>query len=323
MYGVCGALLVQQVHHYCLLNRNTGKNLKEGIHWCYNTHKQWAEILQGFSVRTIRREIDKLLAMKVLVAGNFNKRRYDKTGWYRLDYDVLCVQIGKSECPNWPHRSVHFGPIEVSKLAAPIPESSSESNTESSLAVPKPQPEESTKLLTGKVKVKQMSKGPTTSTAILTQSKINIGTHAEPKNSPSALKMLWQQNVPKYNDSVKFMAEMKKLQQGQLSHISKFLGENAGATVLCVIKEWIAFTQFVAAQVGCKTTPDVPQIGFLLKYVGEARSFALHQVQLTAPKKVQSPNPQPTKQHKEPVQGKPVTEGIATMEDILKWKKKK
>lgn len=133
--GLNEAIVLQQIHYW------TAKklNLKEGQYWVYNTYNDWKEQFPFWSVRTIRRIFKKLEELGYLIRGRFNKTSYDRTSWYRIDYDVLeektnleikssnpfeeeekmtsspsrSGQIGQLERSNWP--------FEEDKLDTPIP----------------------------------------------------------------------------------------------------------------------------------------------------------------------------------------------------------
>ena len=84
-FGMCGALLIQQIHYWTLKKNH----FHEGHYWCYNTYKDWSEQLMGFTPKTIQRTVDELRKQGVVVVGKFNKKKYDKTFWYRVDTQAL------------------------------------------------------------------------------------------------------------------------------------------------------------------------------------------------------------------------------------------
>lgn len=85
--GLNEAIILQQIHW--LLSKS--KNDFEGKYWIYNTYEDWKENhFRFFSVSTIRRAIDKLESLKLIVStSKFNRMKMDKTKWYTIDYDKL------------------------------------------------------------------------------------------------------------------------------------------------------------------------------------------------------------------------------------------
>jgi len=83
--GLNEAIFVQQLYYW--LDRSD--NVKDGELWVYNTAKQWQEQLPFFGVRTIERVIRSLREKGIIIVGSYNKKSFDRTNWYRLDYDRL------------------------------------------------------------------------------------------------------------------------------------------------------------------------------------------------------------------------------------------
>ena len=83
-YGVCGAMIIAQVHFMCYQKAND----KAGYRWCYNSYAQWSELLP-FSAMTIRRTMKDLELDGVIIAASYNRHGWDKTKWYRVCYEQL------------------------------------------------------------------------------------------------------------------------------------------------------------------------------------------------------------------------------------------
>jgi DNA-binding Lrp family transcriptional regulator len=63
-------------------------SIRDGYHWTYRTYQEWEDDL-GLSRSTIQRIVRRLKAQGIVVCGCFNRFRYDRTTWFRLDYEVL------------------------------------------------------------------------------------------------------------------------------------------------------------------------------------------------------------------------------------------
>ena len=85
--GLNEALLLQQIHYW--LDPRINKNCINGMHWVYNSYKDWQRQFPFFTEITIRRTIKKLEEMKLLIADNFNTKRSDNTKWYTINYEAL------------------------------------------------------------------------------------------------------------------------------------------------------------------------------------------------------------------------------------------
>ncbi|NPC91194.1 hypothetical protein HOO54_02725 [Bacillus sp. WMMC1349] len=106
--GLNEAIVIQQVHYWL---KSSGKEI-EGRKWIYNTYDEWLEQFPFWSKSTLRRIVSSLEESGLLITGNFNKMKADKTKWYSIDYDRLfkmsrgSVQNEQSDCSNWTHESV-------------------------------------------------------------------------------------------------------------------------------------------------------------------------------------------------------------------------
>ncbi|WP_238941809.1 hypothetical protein [Bacillus sp. REN10] len=100
--GLNESIILQQVHYWL----QSSEHEHDGRKWVYNTYEQWQEHFPFWSISTIRRSIKSLEDAGLLIAGNFNKRKSDKTKWYSIDFEKVeglnspSVQNEQSECSN-------------------------------------------------------------------------------------------------------------------------------------------------------------------------------------------------------------------------------
>lgn len=83
--GLNNAIVVQQVHYWLRISSNN----RDGYTWVYKSIEEWADEFPFYSKRTIQRIIAELESKEILVVGNFNKLKFDRTKWYRIDYEKL------------------------------------------------------------------------------------------------------------------------------------------------------------------------------------------------------------------------------------------
>jgi hypothetical protein len=60
------------------------RNFHEGRYWTYNSQEAFQKMFPGWKRETIRRIIRNCVKHGLLIVGNFNKKSYDRTGWYSL-----------------------------------------------------------------------------------------------------------------------------------------------------------------------------------------------------------------------------------------------
>ena len=94
-YGVEKAVVLSNIRFW--LNNNKNKDLStvkhDGYYWMYNTAKDMSNVLPYFTQSKVQRLLKQLEDDGVLIVGNYNKVKYDRTKWYTLSeftYDDNC-----------------------------------------------------------------------------------------------------------------------------------------------------------------------------------------------------------------------------------------
>lgn len=129
--GLNCAIIVQQMHYWTEINRKADRNYYDGYHWTYNSVTEWNKQFPFWSEQTIQRTITKLEKAKIIVSANYNKKQYDRTKWYRVNYEMLTTieestsyQIDMFILSDWGNQAINLIP--------PIPETSTKTSTETS-----------------------------------------------------------------------------------------------------------------------------------------------------------------------------------------------
>ncbi|MFE1626986.1 DnaD domain-containing protein [Brevibacillus reuszeri] len=91
--GLNEAIVTQQLHYW--LQKST--NNRDGRKWVYNTYKSWQEQFPFWSEVTVRRTLTGLENKGIIVTGNYNEMKADKTKWYTIDYEKLVGVISPSD----------------------------------------------------------------------------------------------------------------------------------------------------------------------------------------------------------------------------------
>lgn len=103
--GLNEAIVLQQVHYWIEKSEHVYDNKK----WVYNSIKSWKEQFPFFSEKTIERIMKSLCKKGLLITGNYNHSKFDRTLWYSIDYEKLELlensvdnfsEIISSDCPN-------------------------------------------------------------------------------------------------------------------------------------------------------------------------------------------------------------------------------
>ena len=105
--GLNEAIMLQQMHYWLLKSSNEF----EGVKWFYKTLEDWQREFPFWSAMTIRRTLSSLEKQKVIKIGNYNKKKFDKTKWYTIEYQCVnrrCVQSEQTMCSNRTDGCVQF-----------------------------------------------------------------------------------------------------------------------------------------------------------------------------------------------------------------------
>ena len=142
--GLNEAIVLQQIHYWVDLFKQAKDkhHYQEGKWWVWNTGAEWQENFPFWSECTVRRILDSLRKPHkktkrddkktsrgpLIIVGKFNKKGYDQTLWYRINYqEVDRIEASLAECVNGP---AQVAEEDISNVSKPIPETTSETNTE-------------------------------------------------------------------------------------------------------------------------------------------------------------------------------------------------
>jgi uncharacterized phage protein (TIGR02220 family) len=81
--GLNEAIVLQQIHYWV----KSSTHEIEGRKWIYNTYKEWKLQFPFWSESTIKRTMHSLENQGLIITGNWNRSKMDKTKWYTIDYE--------------------------------------------------------------------------------------------------------------------------------------------------------------------------------------------------------------------------------------------
>ena len=93
--GLNEAILLQKINLWL----NCKPHDADGRSWIYNSYKSWQEQLPFFSESTIKRALKNLEDKGIIITGNFNKMKMDRTKWYSIDYKKLDELVDNLNLP--------------------------------------------------------------------------------------------------------------------------------------------------------------------------------------------------------------------------------
>lgn len=95
--GVNAALIYQNLFFWIETNEADGRNYRDGRYWTYNSVAAYAKLFPYLTLKQIRTAIERLLDNGLILKGNYNEDRYDRTAWYALTHPIF--PTGQIETP--------------------------------------------------------------------------------------------------------------------------------------------------------------------------------------------------------------------------------
>ncbi|MEO6466932.1 MAG: hypothetical protein ABIP00_15410, partial [Pyrinomonadaceae bacterium] len=86
--GLNPSILLLQLDFWCAISSET-RCVRGGKRWTFQSHADMHEKLPFLSETTICRTIKKLKTLNLIQVDNFNKRKGDRTGWYRINEEGI------------------------------------------------------------------------------------------------------------------------------------------------------------------------------------------------------------------------------------------
>lgn len=80
------AAVLQQINYWL----QKKQNYHDGHYWVYNSLEEWTKQFTWIkTAKTMKRQFDWLEERGIVITGNYNKLKFDRTKWYTIDYDAL------------------------------------------------------------------------------------------------------------------------------------------------------------------------------------------------------------------------------------------
>lgn len=83
-YGVNCAVLLQNIWHWVRKNEANGKHFHDGRYWTFNSTKAFRALFPYLTQKQIETALKKLRDDGIIVTGNYNELKYDRTLWYAV-----------------------------------------------------------------------------------------------------------------------------------------------------------------------------------------------------------------------------------------------
>lgn len=83
-YGVNEAIVFHNLIYWCQYNQKRNVNFYDGHYWTYNSCESFSKIFPCFNSKQMYRILANLKEYGLIIDGNYNKLKYDRTKWYAI-----------------------------------------------------------------------------------------------------------------------------------------------------------------------------------------------------------------------------------------------
>lgn len=121
--GVNAAIVVQNLQFWIKKNEANNKHFHDDRYWTFNSIKAWKDLFPFWTDRQIRKILDDLIEKGIIIKGNYNELKYDRTLWYAFtDYGISILHNCQMKVTDLSNRS--------DKNVEPIPDINTDINTD-------------------------------------------------------------------------------------------------------------------------------------------------------------------------------------------------
>lgn len=100
VYGVDNAVMIWNLNHWIDHNAANEKNFYNGRYWTFNSIEAFTKLFPFWSKGQIRRILKSLEESGVIMTGNFNADRRDRSTWYAFTDSFQQMHLSKSTNAN-------------------------------------------------------------------------------------------------------------------------------------------------------------------------------------------------------------------------------
>ena len=99
-YGVNSAILFENMYFWIKKNQANDTNYFDGNYWTFNSIRAYEELFPYMSQKQIKTALDKLVDEGLVIVGDYNKDRRDRTKWYAITEKGFSIYTkGKMHLP--------------------------------------------------------------------------------------------------------------------------------------------------------------------------------------------------------------------------------
>jgi hypothetical protein len=99
-YGVNAAIILSNIAFWVVKNEANGEHFHDGYYWTYNSIPAFNKLFPYLTEKQIRAALNILRNEELILTGNYNDDRRDRTLWYTLSEKGRCIcLVGQTQTP--------------------------------------------------------------------------------------------------------------------------------------------------------------------------------------------------------------------------------
>lgn len=238
--GEAEAEFVGQLHYWL----QTSKHEVDGRKWIYNTVDQWQMQFPYWSKRKMEMVLKSCRDEGLILVGEFNRVRSDRTIWYTIDYDHPAFQGGHTAKSADSH-TAKIADSDTAKFAC--------SNHKTTHKITQEITEFSTASKTVDAIAAEQGLGTPEDKETFEFDEETCYNDLDPTNGTD-VSMWWRTCLRGYGHSKKMQPEMTFIDQKQLKTLLKQLGPGGSLRVMMALKHWVEYKKHADSEFGVKST---------------------------------------------------------------------
>lgn len=124
-FGLNEAIMLKNLKFWIAKNKSNDKHFYDGRTWTYNSVKSFKELFPFWSKGQIERILLSLKNKGIIITGNYNKLRFDRTVWYAFDDENRFMHFLKTGNEISQKQEMRFPENEK-----PIPDNNTDTKTD-------------------------------------------------------------------------------------------------------------------------------------------------------------------------------------------------
>lgn len=239
--GVNESLFICQLWYWM----QRSDNVRNDRRWVYKTLKEWMAEHPYWAKNTVRRTIKNLEEAGIVLSGEFNKFKQDRTKWYTIELNHECFSTDHVPNMGMP------APAQNDQLHVPNVDKSNHKITTEEEKITEISPKAKT---VDSIAAEQGLGSPSESNNYEFDEVSSLDAVTEQRENGQILSVWWRRCMRGYGHVDYTLPELTQKDQKQLKTLIKQLGPTGPVRIMLALKYWDLYKKYANAEFGLKST---------------------------------------------------------------------